>query len=199
MTGNAETADIVTALAAAIAARQRARAGQLIGIAGPQGSGKSTLAAALATRLKDGFGLRVAVLGLDDLYLPKAARAALAGEVHPLLATRGVPGTHDVALGHKLIAALLNGDALVALPVFDKSRDDRALEPRLVDAPVDVLLFEGWCIGARPQSVAALVRPVNALEAQADPHGIWRRWVNARLAADYAPLFAQADALVWLQ
>ena len=116
-----------------------------------------------------------------------------------MLATRGVPGTHDVALGQRLINALLHGDAPVALPVFDKSCDDRAVEPRIVDAPVDVLLFEGWCIGARPQSAAALARPVNALEAQADPHGIWRRWVNARLAADYTPLFAQADALVWLQ
>ncbi|WP_166430577.1 kinase [Polymorphobacter arshaanensis] len=191
--------DVVEMLATALAARRRAGRAQLIGIAGPQGSGKSTLAAALATRLQGGVGLRVAVLGLDDLYLPKATRAALAQQVHPLLATRGVPGTHDVALGHKLIDALLHGDAPVALPVFDKSRDDRAAEPRIVDAPVDVLLFEGWCIGARPQSAAALARPVNALEAQADPHGIWRRWVNARLAADYVPLFAKADALVWLQ
>lgn len=190
--------DVVEALATALAARRAAGRAQLIGIAGPQGSGKSTLAAALATRLQ-GFGLRVAVLGLDDLYLPKAARAALAAEVHPLLATRGVPGTHDVALGHTLIYALLHGRGPVVLPVFDKSRDDRAAEARLVDAPVDVLLFEGWCIGARPQSAAALARPVNTLEAQADPHGIWRRWVNARLVADYTPLFAQADALVWLQ
>ncbi len=190
--------DVVEMLATALAARRRAGRAQLIGIAGPQGSGKSTLAAALALRLQ-GLGLRVAVLGLDDLYLPKAARAALAAEVHPLLATRGVPGTHDVALGHKLIDALLHGRGPVALPIFDKSRDDRAAEPRIVDAPVDVLLFEGWCIGARPQSAAALARPVNALEAQADPHGIWRRWVNARLAADYVPLFAQVDALVWLQ
>jgi D-glycerate 3-kinase len=191
--------DVVQGLATALAARRRAGQAQLIGIAGPQGSGKSTLAAALATRLQDGFGLRVAVLGIDDLYLPKAARTALAANVHPLLATRGVPGTHDVALGHKLIDALLHGREPAALPVFDKSRDDRAPETRIAEAPVDVLLFEGWCIGARPQSAAALARPVNDLEAQADPHGIWRRWVNARLATDYAPLFAQADALVWLQ
>jgi D-glycerate 3-kinase len=65
--------------------------------------------------------------------------------------------------------------------------------------PVDVVLFEGWCVGARPQPAAALTRPVNALERDADPDGRWRTFVNTALAGAYAPLFARIDRLVLLQ
>jgi D-glycerate 3-kinase len=183
---------------AARAARRPARP-WVVGICGPQGSGKSTLAASLR-QLLAAQGLRAAVLSLDDLYLTHAQRAALAGRVHPLLAQRGVPGTHDVALGLDVIARL-GEPGTVALPSFDKARDDRcalAQWPR-VAAPLDVLLFEGWCVGARPQAEAELVTPLNALERTEDQQGVWRRYVNAALAGDYQRLFAGLDELVLLQ
>ncbi|HEX4847424.1 MAG TPA: kinase, partial [Novosphingobium sp.] len=96
----------------------------VLGLSGSQGSGKTTLVAGLEQAL-EAQGLRVARLSLDDLYLTRAERIALGQSVHPLLATRGVPGTHDVALGLEVIAALERGKA-AALPRFDKGRDDRA-------------------------------------------------------------------------
>ncbi len=179
--------------------RDRRAAGRslLIGICGPQGAGKSTLAAAIARRLGES-GLAVAILSLDDLYLGRAARVRLAQDVHPLLATRGVPGTHDVARGEAVIAALLGGPGPVAVPRFDKARDDPgAIEA--VAAPVDVLIFEGWCVGATPQTEAALAVPVNALELAEDRDGRWRRHVDRALAGGYARLFARIDRLIVLR
>jgi len=161
----------------------------IVGVTGGQGSGKSTLAAqmpdALAAR-----GLRAAVLSLDDLYLTKAERRRLAREVHPLFATRGVPGTHDVALGVEVLSSLGRpGGTLV--PSFDKAADDRRPEDQWTRfaGPADVIVFEGWCVGARPQPPEALAEPVNDLERERDPDGVWRRYANAALAGPYRALF----------
>lgn len=169
----------------------------LIGINGVQGSGKSTACRFLEAILADN-GLRVATLSLDDLYLSGAARARQAAAIHPLFVTRGVPGTHDLTLGHAVIDALLAGAGPVAVPRFDKGRDEPATEWPVVSAPVDVLLFEGWCIGATPQPESALAVPVNALEATEDPDSGWRRAVNDTLGDSYARLFARLDLLVAL-
>ena len=170
----------------------------VLGIAGAQGSGKSTLARALKQRM-DEAGVASALLSIDDLYLSHAARAALAQTVHPLLRTRGVPGTHDVALGLDLIAALERGDA-VPLPRFDKGADDRLPADQWDRAPAGtrLLLLEGWCVGARPQPEEALAAPVNALERQEDADGRWRRFVNAALAGSYQALFARIDRIAFL-
>ncbi|MFM5886318.1 MAG: kinase [Novosphingobium sp.] len=169
-----------------------------IGICGAQGSGKSTLVAAMAGQLTL-RGVRVATLSLDDLYLTRAARLRLAAEVHPLFATRGVPGTHDIALGLATLDALKRGEA-APLPRFDKASDDRAPESQWPRAPADtqVLLLEGWCLGASPQEEAALAEPVNLLEAKEDPDGVWRRHANAALAGEYQRLFARIDRLILL-
>ncbi len=182
-------------------ARQRAGA-RVVGINGAQGSGKSTLARWLAAELGR-RGLRVATLSLDDCYLGRAARAELAARVHPLLATRGVPGTHDVALGRRLLRDLprLAAGAEQALPTFDKAGDERidATAARTQAGPVDLLLFEGWCVGTPPQAAAQLARPCNALEAREDADGRWRAWVNAQLAGPYAHWWGDCDALVMLR
>ncbi|GGL42378.1 kinase [Caulobacter rhizosphaerae] len=168
----------------------------VVGICGPQGSGKTTTVRVVAALL-EAQGLTVATLSLDDLYLPRADRGALARDVHPLLRTRGVPGTHDVALGLAVLDGLA-GEGETALPRFDKAADDRApVEAwRVVAGPVDIVLFEGWCVGARPEPAEALAAPVNALERERDPDGAWRVHVNAALAGPYRALFARLDLLV---
>lgn len=175
----------------------------VIGINGAQGSGKSTFALFLANWLERELGLTVASLSLDDLYLGKQARRDLALQKHPLLRTRGVPGTHDVTLGSETLAALTDQGPhrVVRLPVFDKAKDDLLDTPewRSVDGPVDVVLFEGWCVGARPQPDEHLTRPVNVLEAEEDTDGVWRTYVNESLQHDYRELFEWADALVMLR
>lgn len=171
----------------------------VLGLSGAQGSGKSTLAAELHRRFA-ARGVATAILSLDDLYHTLAERQRLARAVHPLLITRGVPGTHDVALGLATIAALARGEA-APLPRFDKARDDRRPAAAWDRAPprTRLLLFEGWCLGARPQDEAALAVPINALEAQEDGDGRWRRHVNAALAGDHAALWARIDALAMLR
>lgn len=194
-------AALVAALAGAVI-DTRTRLGRpvLIGISGVQGSGKSTLCGALEAAL-GAAGLTSATLSLDDLYLTRAERSSLAETLHPLFATRGVPGTHDTALAESVISRLLGGPGPVAIPRFDKAVDDRAPQSAwpVVTAPLDVLLFEGWCIAATPQPKSALLAPINALEAAEDPDGRWRRHVNVRLAGDYAALFARLDQLIVLR
>lgn len=169
----------------------------VVGINGAQGSGKTTLSRFLALLLAE-KGLRTATLSLDDLYLTRSERLALAKEKHPLFATRGVPGTHDMALGQTILDALLAGQP-TTLPRFDKATDDRAAEGVTVDGPVDVILIEGWCLGTAPQPEGALNAPVNSLEADEDPNGVWRQEINRRLATDYAEFFGRIDVLVMLE
>lgn len=167
----------------------------ILGICGSQGSGKSTLARGLVERL----GVPAAILSLDDLYLGKAARAVLARDVHSLLATRGVPLTHDVALGCSVLDAVKAGQQ-VRLPRFDKASDEPLPEAqwKWVDRPLDLLIFEGWCVGAAAQADAYLNAPVNDLERTEDPDGTWRRAVNDALAGPYQTLFARIDRLALL-
>jgi D-glycerate 3-kinase len=168
------------------------------GICGSQASGKSTLSAALVRRAKD-EGVAAATLSLDDLYLTRAERAGLAASVHPLLRTRGVPGTHDVALGLRAIAALERGEP-AALPRFDKGADDRAPQSAWDRAPehTRLLILEGWCTGAVPQDAADLAAPVNDLERDEDAQGDWRSFANRALAGEYRALFGRLDLLILL-
>jgi D-glycerate 3-kinase len=188
---------------AATIARRRATLGRptLIGINGAQGTGKSTLCLFLEALLREDHGFVATTLSLDDLYLTRAERRDLADHVHPLFATRGVPGTHDLSLGNTVINAVLGGSGPTALPRFNKSRDDRAPAAAWpsVAAPVDVLLFEGWCVGATPIDTADLTQPANALEDREDGDARWRTAWNEALAGPYAALFARLDMLVMLK
>lgn len=147
--------------------------------------------------------LRSAILSIDDLYLSKAARAALARDVHPLLRTRGVPGTHDIELGKRVMAELADtrSGAHTRIPRFNKAKDDVRPETEweLFEGPADVVLFEGWCVGARAEPVAALETPINALERDEDKDGVWRGYVNAALRGPYQALFDRIDCLILLK
>jgi D-glycerate 3-kinase len=174
----------------------RKRPGALVGLCAPQASGKTTASRALEGTFA-AEGLRAVTLSLDDLYLPLTERRALARRVHPLFVTRGPPGTHDPALGSQLVDRLRQPGA-VSMPRFDKAADDRA-PADAVEGPADLILFEGWCVGARPQPEAALAAPANALEREEDADGAWRRHVQAQLAGPYRGLFARIDLLVLLK
>lgn len=172
----------------------------LFGLSGAQGTGKSTIATLLKNELTD-HGLRSVVLSIDDLYLTRAERARLAQDVHPLLQTRGVPGTHDIALGSTLFDRLRDAapDTETELPVFDKAVDDRAAEPRMFVGRPAVIIFEGWCVGCRPQDASELEAPMNELESDEDAAGAWRKFVNEALAGPYAALFERLDFLQFLK
>ena len=193
---------LVDRIVARIAERPATATPLVVGLCGAQGSGKTTLALLLAHVL-DQAGLPTVQFSLDDLYLPAEARRRLGATIHPLLRTRGVPGTHDVPLGLALLGALRQATADGATPVprVDKASDDRLPEaqwPHFRGRPA-VVLFEGWCVGAQPQPAAALAVPLNRLEREEDPDGTWRRTVNDSLASPYQALFGQLDLLVLLQ
>jgi len=175
----------------------------LVGINGAQGTGKSTMADILALIFLHRHGLRQAVISIDDLYLSKAERHHLAGSVHPMLKTRGVPGTHDVDLGLSLLRQLKQGGEYrqLQIPLFDKATDDRKPEHLWQECAtgVDIILLEGWCVGSTPQLTEDLLEPVNALEASEDGDRVWRSYVNEALAGPYQELFAMIDVLVLLK
>jgi D-glycerate 3-kinase len=173
----------------------------VFGIAGLQGSGKSTLAAQLA-RASRTRRLTVVVLSIDDFYLTRRERLALGRQVHPLLATRGPPGTHDVGLACRTIDALrrMRAGAVVRLPRFDKI-GDRRLPPsrwRAVRKKPDLIVLEGWFLKVPAESERRLRRPLNALEREHDRDGIWRRYCN-RALDDYDPLWQRLDYLLFLR
>ena len=190
-------ARLLDAVGSLVAAHARPDHIPLIGIAGAQGSGKTTLARAAAERFS------AAHLSLDDVYLTKTERQTLAREVHPLFAVRGPPGTHDLALLGSAVAALraAGPDSRTQLPAFDKLADDRAPETRwpVFKGRPAAVLIDGWCLGATPQTEAALAPPINALEAGQDAQGRWRGAVNAALAGPCAETFARFDAMLFLK
>ena len=169
-----------------------------VGVNGCQGSGKSTLSAFLCGYLQHTYHLNVVSLSLDDFYLTRSERMAMAVKIHPLFKTRGVPGTHDMSLASSVLDALGNADGNVSIPRFDKSNDDRFEQSQFstVDCPADIVIFEGWCWGAEAQLTSQLQQPVNEFEAQEDPLGVWRQYINRQIEQAYQPLYEKMD--FWL-
>jgi D-glycerate 3-kinase len=171
----------------------------VVGLCGAQGSGKSTVAAA-TERYLNRNGLKAVAISLDDFYLGREARAWLAAKVHRLLQVRGPPGTHDVALACAVVDHL-RGQGTTPLPAFDKATDERQPKSRwrTIEGPADVVILEGWCVGARPEPAERLTQPANGLERRDDPTRAWRGYVNRQLAEHYQALFGRLDRLVLLQ
>ncbi len=142
-------------------------------------------------------------ISIDDVYLTRAEREALARDVHPLLLTRGPPGTHDLPLLDRLVKRLSTAgpDDETAIPDFDKRGDDRwpPARWRRVRGRPAAILIDAWLLGARAQSPAELAAPINHLERREDSDGVWRGWVNDQLAGPYGDCFARFDAIVHLQ
>lgn len=167
-------------------------------VSGVQGSGKSTLAAQIAD-LGMQRGINVAVLSIDDFYLDRPERLRIGDDLHPLLATRGPPGTHDVALACDVLDRLRDR-APTRLPRFDKIADRRVAASRWpVARATDLVVLEGWFLKTPPQAEAELATPINALERDEDRDGAWRTYCNDSLGRDYPPLWSRLDRLLLLQ
>ncbi|WP_438862718.1 kinase [Neptunicella sp.] len=172
-----------------------------VGLNGCQGSGKSTLADFIQQYLAENHALKVVVLSLDDFYLSRQQRAELAMKVHPLLQTRGVPGTHDIAMAKLVLGHLAETGTEVALPKFSKAMDNplSSMYWPVVKTPVDIVIFEGWCWGVTAQSASELEQSVNSLESEQDERRLWRHYVNQQLKTHYEPLYEMMDYWLMLQ
>ena len=175
---------------------------KIIGLSGGQGAGKSTITGILKFILKRKYGLDLCVFSIDDFYKTKAERKKMSKKVHPLFLTRGVPGTHDINLINRTIKQLKKQRfKTVLIPKFDKSIDDRSKKNKWqkIKKPPHLIIFEGWCVGARHQKNTELKKPLNLIERKHDGNLIWRKTVNNSLKNHYKKLFNKIDRLVYLK
>jgi len=174
----------------------------IVGLAGGQGSGKTTISSILSLILKKYFKLKVFKISIDDFYKTKKQREILSKNKHSLLLTRGVPGTHDIKIMLDFFRKIKTKNfKSLKLPKFNKANDDRYKKKhwyKLKSRP-DVVIFEGWCVGAKPQSLRLLKKPINTLEKTYDKSLKWRRFVNLQLKTNYKKLYSQLDSLLYLK
>ena len=173
-----------------------------LGLSGGQGSGKTTVTGILKIILKKFFKREIQVSSIDDFYKTLKDRNLMSHKIHTLFKTRGVPGTHDINLLKKFFYNLkkINLKKFKS-PKFDKSIDDRFKKRywNSIKRKAEIVILEGWCIGAKPQSNALIKKPINILEKQEDKNFIWRKYVNEKLKREYKNLFAKIDHFIFIK
>ena len=175
---------------------------KIIGLTGGQGAGKSTITQILRLILEIKYNLSVVCFSIDDFYKTLSERTSLAKNVNKLFKTRGVPGTHDTILINKIFTNLTKKKFKpVLVPRFDKSRDDRFPKKywQKINQQPKIIIFEGWCVGARPQNNKDLLKPINILEKKQDLDSKWRSRVNNELKNAYKKIFSKIDMLIFLK
>ena len=175
---------------------------RIIGLAGGQGSGKSTISQLLKIILKVKFNLETVVFSIDDFYKTLKDRKMMSKKINQLFLTRGVPGTHDTKILHKCLKNLKRKSfKKFLIPKFDKALDNRRSKNKWikVSKKPNIVIFEGWCVGAKHQKKRDLIKPVNELEKLEDKNLIWRKKVNNELKNDYKKIFNLIDDLIFLK
>ena len=173
-----------------------------LGLAGGQGTGKTTISTLITIILIKYFRLKVFRISIDDFYKTKKERIILSQKVHSMLLTRGVPGTHDIQMILNFFKKVKNKNfKKLKLPTFNKAIDDRFKRKYWYDLNVrpDVIIFEGWCVGAKPEKNNTLKKTVNSMEKMQDREQIWRKYVNQQLKSKYKNLYSQLNCLIFLK
>ena len=173
-----------------------------VGLAGGQGTGKTTISSLLEIILRKYFKLNVFKISIDDFYRTRKERFSLSKKVHPLLMTRGVPGTHDTKIMLDFFRkSKTKKFKSFKLPKFNKAIDDRCKKNQwyTIKKRPDVVIFEGWCVGARAEKNSTIKKSINSLEKTNDAQLIWRNYVNKQLKTKYKKLYDQLDCLVYLK
>ena len=173
-----------------------------VGLAGGQGTGKTTTSSLIMIILIKYFKLKVFRISIDDFYKTRKERIILAKRVHPMLLTRGVPGTHDINMMLSFFKkAKSKKFKRLRLPTFNKAVDDRFNKKYWYDlkAKPDVIIFEGWCVGAKSEKNNSLKKNINSLEKAKDHKQVWRKYVNQQLKSKYKNLYSQLNCLIYLK
>ena len=174
----------------------------LLGLSGGQGSGKSTISQILKMIFNLNFNLNVVCISIDDFYKTAIERKKMSKLIHPLFLTRGVPGTHDSKMLYNKINTLLKKKfSFIKLPRFNKLTDDRfkVKHWQKIYKKPDIVIFEGWCVGAKPQKFEDLKKPINSLEKEEDTKLTWRKKVNNELKTNYKKIYNLLDKKIYLK
>ena len=173
-----------------------------LGLSGGQGSGKTTVVGILKIILKKYFKRKTHVSSIDDFYKTLEERNKISSTIHPLFKTRGVPGTNDINLIKKFFDFIKKKNfKKFKLPKFDKSMDERLKKKYWsnIKKRPEIVILEGWCVGAKPQSNSLIKKPINILEKYEDKHLIWRKYANEKLNKEYKKLFAMIDHFIFMK
>ena len=174
----------------------------ILGLSGGQGIGKTTISSIITVILKKYFKLNIFKISIDDFYKTRKERFLLSKKIHSLLMTRGVPGTHDINIMLNFFKRVKkNNFKSLKLPKFDKAIDDRCKKSSwyTIKKRPDIIIFEGWCVGAMAQKNSMLKKSINSLEKTNDQNLIWRKFVNNQLKTKYKKLFGHLDNLLYLK
>ena len=174
----------------------------IVGLSGGQGSGKTTISSIISIILRKYFKLNVFTISIDDFYKTRKERILLSKKIHPSLMTRGVPGTHDINMMLDFFKRVKGKKfRSLKLPKFNKVTDDRYNKKSwysLKKKP-DIIIFEGWCVGAKAEKNNTLKQSVNSMEKLKDTKLTWRSYVNKQLKTKYKQLYDQLNCLLYIK
>ena len=185
-----------------IAKKAKNKKPYFVGLAGGQGTGKTTISLIIKIILIKYFKLKVFKISVDDFYKTRKDRSLLSKKVHPMLLTRGVPGTHDINLILNFFKNMKSKKfKSFKVPSFNKAVDDRSIKKNWesIKEKPDVIIFEGWCVGAKPVSASSLKKSINSMEKVKDSQLVWRKYVNQQLKSKYKNLYSQLNCLIYLK
>ena len=185
-----------------IAGKIRNKKPYFVGLAGGQGTGKTTVSSLVKIILEKYFKLKVFKISIDDFYKTRKERNSLSKRIHPMLMTRGVPGTHDINMMLSFFKKTKNKNfKKMILPSFNKAIDDRFSKKYWykINQKPDVIIFEGWCVGAKAELNKTLKKPINSMEKINDKKLVWRKYVNLQLRNKYKELYSQLNCMVYLK
>ena len=174
----------------------------ILGLSGSQGSGKTMVTGILQIILKKFFKKNIYIISIDDFYKTLRDRNRMSQQKHSLFKTRGVPGTHDINLiKNFFISVKRKKFKKIKLPKFNKSIDDRSKKNywHNINKRPEIIILEGWCVGAKPQILSSLRKPVNILERHEDKDLIWRKYANEKLKKEYKEIFAMIDYFIFMK
>ena len=167
-------------------------------ISGSQGSGKSTLSKLIKIIIEKTSSKKVMLLSIDDYYLSKIDRYNLSQQIHPLLITRGVPGTHNIKKLKEHLGQFKKKQFPIITPTFNKLKDDISKKTKVFNK-ADILILEGWCCGAKPIENKFLYKNLNKIERDLDKDFKWRKYYNSKLKNEYQQIFKTFDRIIYLQ
>jgi len=173
-----------------------------VGLSGGQGTGKTTISSIIKIILEKYFKLKVFKISIDDFYKTKKERINLSKKIHPMLMTRGVPGTHDIKMMLDFFKKTkVKSFKKMKLPNFNKAIDDRSPKKNWykINQQPDIVIFEGWCVGAKAEINKSLKKPINSIEKTSDQNLIWRKYVNQQLKTKYKKLYSQLNCMIYLK